>query len=193
MEPQRGNYFTSVGDDAIELRNVKIKGLFKPSPLASIYYTLLAESSLFKLSWVRAHEFAKWWANEPPLFRAVRKSSNKSRSPLPAPPIALQLSELQRAFKGHLTILYKTPSLSAAGLSKQTELDLLVEQESRKLGISLVNLKDVFLEAQRNRLMPNGFSNTQPFVGHWNAVGHRLAASAVAPVLFEIHDKYGLF
>ena len=52
-------------------------------------------------------------------------------------------------------------------------------------GIEFVDLTDAFLQAYARHVLPFGFSNTAPFVGHLNREGHRIFAEAVAARIAE--------
>lgn len=179
--------------DALELRENTPVRTFEKYSFGKIYYSLLNESSLFQLSWVRAHECIRWWGREPRLFSASVEPSANNKPSAELPPIEAQLRELKRAFKGRLTVLYCSPGASPRNPAVKNALDLLVEESARKQNISFVSLCGAYNTALLRHEMPNGFANTQPFTGHWNRYGHKLAADAVTPELLRIHKKYGIF
>lgn len=190
-------YYSITPEMGLQLQKSTADGFVDDNTFGHLVYSMCNSSSLLYLSSFRSREFLKMWHEQPPMFRVPSKtlqpSFDFSSTRASIPPVGAQLLQLQHAYKGRLTIFYRSPVLSATGVAHRTLLDDAVEHNAHRLGISFVSMESTYREAQKGHLMPNGFSNTQPFVGHWNAVGHRLAASAVAPVLFEIHDKYGLF
>ncbi len=52
-------------------------------------------------------------------------------------------------------------------------------------GIEFVDLTETYLDAYSRRILPFGYSNTAPLVGHLNRQGHRLFADAVAARIAE--------
>ncbi len=195
MDPARSAHFVQEGASGGEL-------VLKTRPphramagrLGALYYGLLNHSSLCKLAWIRTHALLKWWKTEPPLFNAsTHATAPKGGEPPPRPPTGAQLQALKNAYHGRLTILYRSPDCAPGARACQEPLDLQVEQEARALGISFVSLADSYPAALARGEMPTGFPNTAPFVGHWNRVGHRIAAEAVAPELIRLHKEHGLF
>jgi hypothetical protein len=194
MERNRSAYFLrDKNSGALFLKSNEPKRALGQGLFGKTFYRLLDDSSLCMLSWIRAHDFLKWWEDEPPLFNASAKTKAKGRYTTELPPVNEQLEALKAAYNGRLTILYRSPGGSPRNLPVKDIMDVQIEETARKLGISFVSLCDAYIGAMALQEMPNGFSNTKPFTGHWNRSGHKLAADTVTPELLRMHKQYDFF
>lgn len=96
--------------------------------------------------------------------------------------VRIQLQALQAIWGDRLVILYHVwiPDLGA-GLP-ETEYDFVMA-EMDALGIPYVSLYEPFRAAFAAHTPPNGFDNSLLGHGHWNQLGHQLAADEILAYL----------
>lgn len=90
------------------------------------------------------------------------------------------LQEYREKFGEDLLLVY-TPEMDYfAGSSEPTEIEATVMDSCADLGIETVDLRDAFLGRYAESRQPlQGFANTRPGTGHWNAEGHAIVAQTV--------------
>ena len=86
-------------------------------------------------------------------------------------------------------VVFSPPVLIAPDGGAYTETDpgklAVFTRLCEENGIEFLDLTEVYLEAYDRHVLPFGFSNTAPLVGHLNRQGHRLFADAVAARIAE--------
>ena len=102
------------------------------------------------------------------------------------------LDKLGRESEAHgvrALVVFSPPVLIAPDGGAYTETDpgklAVFTRLCEENGIEFLDLTEVYLEAYDRRILPFGFSNTAPLVGHLNRQGHRLFADAVAARIAE--------
>lgn len=174
-------------------RKPRAKALKQASLAGRVYYGVLQHSSLCRLAWIRASEFLKAWRNEPPMFQAPVQHAPLASDLVEPPPVRELLLQLKQSYSGRLTLLYRSPEMSPPLPILADAVDAEVEKAAGEFDISFVSMAPMYRLALSKQQMPTGFRNTQPFVGHWNAVGHAMASEALTPELLRMHRKHGLF
>lgn len=103
------------------------------------------------------------------------------------------LGKLDAATEAPILVIYAPPTPTLAGGSlvlENPEKNLVAHFSAvcRDRGIGFVSLEEPFRRYwMENGRFPNGFSNTRPWEGHYNADGHRLAAEAINIWIKENH------
>ena len=102
------------------------------------------------------------------------------------------LDKLGRESEAHgvrAMIVFSPPELIAPDGAAYTETDpeklAVFTRLCAEKGVEFLDLTEVYLEAYDRHILPFGFSNTAPLVGHMNRQGHRLFAEAVAARIAE--------
>jgi len=115
----------------------------------------------------------------PPMFRGgASEAAQGVRPPEVDYPIEEELAMLASAWSGRLTIALVPDSSQDAGPIERRAIDYC-----RRNGVSIVDLRDVFLQFERAQSSPFGFPNSQYGFGHLNAEGHRALAGLLASEL----------
>jgi hypothetical protein len=94
------------------------------------------------------------------------------------------LAELRTAYGSNLVILW-TPRLDYfGGPNGPTPTEAQVREACARLDIDFIDTRTAFArEYARTRQPLQGFSNTAPGEGHWNAAGHAVVAAEIVRVL----------
>ena len=102
------------------------------------------------------------------------------------------LDKLARESQAHgvrALVVFSPPVLIAPDGGAYTETDpgklAVFTRLCEENNIEFLDLTEVYLEAYDRHVLPFGFSNTAPLVGHLNRQGHRLFADAVAARIAE--------
>ncbi len=86
-------------------------------------------------------------------------------------------------------VVFSPPVLIAPDGGAYTETDpeklAVFTRLCGEKGVEFLDLTEVYLDAYGRHVLPFGFSNTAPLVGHLNRDGHRLFADAVAARIAE--------
>ncbi|MES2695518.1 MAG: hypothetical protein V4773_18720 [Verrucomicrobiota bacterium] len=121
----------------------------------------------------RVNEFAALSKLTPPLFNATRRNAGGGAPAFRKVfPIEQEIDLLVKAFDGRVTILWTTPFHTLRSPAKASEVDDRVTRHAVAQGISIVALGEIYRQNSRKGIALTGFTNTQPFKGHWNQVGH---------------------
>ena len=93
------------------------------------------------------------------------------------------ISELGKSYPRVLIVFI--PSIDYHVLDKKpSETELLINAAAKKNDITLINMRNPFIDHYRNTLQPaHGFNNSVPGTGHTNSIGHKLIAREIANYL----------
>lgn len=100
-----------------------------------------------------------------------------------------KLARESRAHDVRAMIVFSPPVLIAPDGGFYTETDpeklAVFTRLCEEKGVEFLDLTEVYLASCEQHILPFGFSNTAPLVGHLNRWGHRLFADAVAARIAE--------
>lgn len=84
-------------------------------------------------------------------------------------------------------ILLYIPTIDYFGDQAQSSVELQLTQAARAKGVPFVSVHQDYIDAfQTDRRVAHGFDNTQPGLGHINALGHALLAERLAEMMKQV-------
>ena len=97
------------------------------------------------------------------------------------------LVQLREVYGPGITILY-VPQFDYFGdTTAQTDTERLVQRTASRLGVGFVDVRYALSRRYDQTRQPlNGFANTVPGTGHWNAAGHKVIAAELVRFLTSV-------